>query len=70
MKNRQIRPSSAVRLPIPVQVVVTDAPNATRAHHAPVGSPLTTPLKTRLYGCVLATFRRKKACFCKGGAGI
>src|SRR6516162_7925658 len=45
IKNRQIRPSSTARLPIPVQVVATNARNAPVAHHAHVVLPLATPLK-------------------------
>ena len=40
MKNRQIRPPSTARLPIPVQVVATNARNAPVAHRARVVPPL------------------------------
>jgi hypothetical protein len=40
MKNRQIRSPSTARLPIPVQVVATNARNAPVAHRAHIVSPV------------------------------
>jgi hypothetical protein len=40
MENRQIRPPSTTRLPIPVQVVATSARNASVAHRAHVVPPV------------------------------
>src|SRR5215467_8676586 len=54
MKNRQIRPPSTARLPIPAQVVATSARNAPIAHRALVVPPLLTAEKKRLYGRALA----------------
>src|SRR6516164_3210430 len=48
IKNRQIRPSSTARLPIPAQVVATIARNAPVAHRSALATPLkNTPLWTR-----------------------
>src|SRR5499433_1609886 len=53
MKNLQIRPPSTARLPIPVQVVATNARNAPIAHRAHVVRPCYAAEKKRLYGRAL-----------------